>query len=115
LSELMWLDKRDVTGLHELAQACPVDQSRLYRMMVNPDLPGLGFVGFNSSFITTLSAELGAKLAGSLARGHPTRHADARRDAGRDRSESRVETEETPRGGHVPTRRSLRRLSMPLL
>ena len=28
--------------------------------MVNPDLPGLGFVGFNSSFASALSAELGA-------------------------------------------------------
>lgn len=35
-------------------------QYRLYRMMVNPDLPDLGFVGFNSSFATNLSAEIGA-------------------------------------------------------
>ena len=35
-------------------------QYRLYRMMVNPGLPGLGFVGFNSSFASALSAELGA-------------------------------------------------------
>lgn len=33
---------------------------RLYRLIVNPDLPDLGFVGFNSSFVSTLSAELGA-------------------------------------------------------
>jgi dimethylaniline monooxygenase (N-oxide forming) len=38
----------------------PDGQFRLYRMIVNPDLPGTGFVGFNSSFITTLSAELSA-------------------------------------------------------
>jgi dimethylaniline monooxygenase (N-oxide forming) len=38
----------------------PDGQYRLYRMIVNPDLPGLGMVGFNSSFITTLSAELSA-------------------------------------------------------
>lgn len=38
----------------------PDGQYRLYRMMVNPDLPGLGFVGFNSSFASALSAELGA-------------------------------------------------------
>ncbi|CAM9763136.1 unnamed protein product [Ectocarpus sp. 13 AM-2016] len=31
---------------------------RLYRFAVNPDLPELGFVGFNSSFCTVLSAEL---------------------------------------------------------
>ncbi len=38
----------------------PDGQYRLHRMIVNPDLPGLGFVGFNSSFVSTLSAELGA-------------------------------------------------------
>ena len=38
----------------------PDGQYRLHRMMVNPDLPGLGFVGFNSSFASALSAELGA-------------------------------------------------------
>ncbi len=38
----------------------PDGQYRLYRMIVNPDLPDLGFVGFNSSFVSTLSAELGA-------------------------------------------------------
>lgn len=38
----------------------PDGQYRLYRLIVNPDLPGLGFVGFNSSFVSTLSAELGA-------------------------------------------------------
>lgn len=38
----------------------PGGQYRLHRMMVNPDLPGLGFVGFNSSFASALSAELGA-------------------------------------------------------
>ena len=48
-------------------------QYRLHRMILNPDLPGLAFIGFNSSFITPLSAELGAHwyaryLARSLAR-----------------------------------------------
>ncbi len=38
----------------------PDGQYRLYRLMANPDLPGLGFVGFNSSFASALSAELGA-------------------------------------------------------
>ena len=38
----------------------PDGQYRLYRMIVNPDLPDLGFVGFNSSFASALSAELGA-------------------------------------------------------
>eukprot|EP00752_Nemacystus_decipiens_P010419 g9286.t1 len=31
---------------------------RLYRFAVNPDLPDMGFVGFNSSFCSVLSAEL---------------------------------------------------------
>lgn len=33
---------------------------RLYRFILNPDLPNLGFVGFNSSFASTLTAEIGA-------------------------------------------------------
>lgn len=33
-------------------------QYRVYRLSVNPDLPDMGFVGFNSSFCTVLSAEL---------------------------------------------------------
>ncbi len=50
----------------------PDGQYKLFRLIINPDLPGLGFVGFNSSFITTLSAELSAHwlarwFAGALA------------------------------------------------
>ena len=33
---------------------------RLYRIIANPDLPDMGFVGFNSSFCTVLSAEMAA-------------------------------------------------------
>ena len=33
-------------------------QYRVYRLAVNPELPDMGFVGFNSSFCTVLSAEL---------------------------------------------------------
>lgn len=33
-------------------------QYRMYRLAVNPDLPDMGFVGFNSSFCTILSAEM---------------------------------------------------------
>ncbi len=36
----------------------PDGQYRVYRLCVNPDVPDLGFVGFNSSFCTVLSAEL---------------------------------------------------------
>ena len=51
----------------------PDGQYRLHRWAVNPDLPDLGFVGFNSSFASALSAELGAHwlarwLDGELAR-----------------------------------------------
>lgn len=33
-------------------------QYRTYRLSINPDLPDMGFVGFNSSFCTVLSAEM---------------------------------------------------------
>lgn len=33
-------------------------QYRTYRLAVNPDVPDMGFVGFNSSFCTVLSAEM---------------------------------------------------------
>jgi len=36
----------------------PDGQYRVYRLAVNPDLPDMGFVGFNSSFCTILSAEM---------------------------------------------------------
>jgi cation diffusion facilitator CzcD-associated flavoprotein CzcO len=35
-------------------------QYRLYRIIANPDLPDMGFVGFNSSFCTVLCADLAA-------------------------------------------------------
>lgn len=52
-------------------------QYRTYRLAVNPDLPDMGFVGFNSSFCTVLSAEMIANWLvryadGQLAR-QPTR------------------------------------------
>ena len=53
--DLPFLDADARTKLIE-----PDGQYRLHRLMVNPDLPGLGFVGFNSSFASALSAELGA-------------------------------------------------------
>lgn len=36
----------------------PDGQYKTYRLSVNPDLPDMGFVGFNSSFCTVLSAEM---------------------------------------------------------
>ena len=52
-------------------------QYRTYRLAVNPDVPDMGFVGFNSSFCTVLSAEMIANWLvryadGQLAR-QPTR------------------------------------------
>jgi dimethylaniline monooxygenase (N-oxide forming) len=38
----------------------PDGQFRLYRLIANPDLPDLGFVGFNSSFCTVLCADMAA-------------------------------------------------------
>ena len=38
----------------------PDGQYRLYRVIANPDLPDMGFVGFNSSFCTVLCAEIAA-------------------------------------------------------
>lgn len=39
----------------------PDGQYRLYRIIANPDLPDMGFVGFNSSFCTVLCAEMAAE------------------------------------------------------
>ena len=43
---------------HKLVQ--PDGLYRLYRVIANPDLPDMGFVGFNSSFCTVLCAEMAA-------------------------------------------------------
>jgi cation diffusion facilitator CzcD-associated flavoprotein CzcO len=53
--------KLGVPYLPDEAQAKLVEsdgQYRVYRLAVNPDLPDMGFVGFNSSFCTVLSAEM---------------------------------------------------------
>ncbi len=53
-------------GVPFLPEACrdklvdPDGQYRLYRLIANPDLPELGFVGFNSSFCTVLCADMAA-------------------------------------------------------
>lgn len=55
--------KAGVPFLPEAYRAKLVDadgQHRLYRQIANPDLPDLGFVGFNSSFCTVLCADLAA-------------------------------------------------------
>jgi dimethylaniline monooxygenase (N-oxide forming) len=55
--------KLGVPFLPESCQSKLVDadgQYRLYRLIANPDLANMGFVGFNSSFCTVLSADLAA-------------------------------------------------------
>lgn len=39
----------------------PDGQFKLYRLIVNPDVPDLGFVGFNSSFASVLTSEVAAE------------------------------------------------------
>ncbi|WP_108485398.1 flavin-containing monooxygenase [Oceaniglobus ichthyenteri] len=52
-------------------------QYRVYRLAVNPDLPDLGFVGFNSSFCTVLSAEMVANWLVRFADGQLADQPDA--------------------------------------
>ncbi|WP_132249247.1 flavin-containing monooxygenase [Methylobacterium segetis] len=69
-----WRQEIPILDAADRAKLIDTDgQYKLYRMIVNPDLPDLGFVGFNSSFATNLSAELGANwlvrfMDGKLAR-----------------------------------------------
>ncbi|WP_204319829.1 hypothetical protein, partial [Klebsiella pneumoniae] len=50
---------------------------RLYRLIANPDLPDMGFVGFNSSFATVLCAEMGANWLVRYADGQLARQPSA--------------------------------------
>jgi len=45
-------------------------QFRLHRNIVNPRLPALGFVGFNSSLFSTLTSEIAANWLAEYAGGH---------------------------------------------
>lgn len=73
-----WRQEIPILGSSDRAKlVSPDGQYKLYRMIINPDLADLGFVGFNSSFASNLSAELGANwlvryMDGKLAR-QPTR------------------------------------------
>jgi hypothetical protein len=55
----------------------PDGQYRLYRLIANPDLPDMGFVGFNSSFCTVLCAELAANWLVRYADGQLARQPSA--------------------------------------
>ena len=57
-------------------------QYRVYRLAVNPDLPDMGFVGFNSSFCTILSAEMIANWLVRFADGQLT-HQPTRDEMGK--------------------------------
>jgi len=55
----------------------PDGQYRLYRLIANPDLPDLGFVGFNSSFCTVLCADMAANWLVRYADGQLARQPSA--------------------------------------
>jgi dimethylaniline monooxygenase (N-oxide forming) len=55
----------------------PDGQYRLYRLIANPDLPELGFVGFNSSFCTVLCADMAAHWLVRYADGQLSRQPSA--------------------------------------
>lgn len=51
-------------------------QYRLYRLVANPDVPDLGFVGFNSSFATVLTSDIAAQWLVRYADGKLARQPD---------------------------------------
>ncbi|MFB9266859.1 flavin-containing monooxygenase [Bradyrhizobium erythrophlei] len=55
----------------------PDGQYRLYRLIANPDLPDMGFVGFNSSFCTVLCADMAANWLVRYADGQLARQPSA--------------------------------------
>lgn len=55
----------------------PDGQYRLYRVIANPDLPDMGFVGFNSSFCTVLCADIAANWLVRYADGQLARQPSA--------------------------------------
>lgn len=72
--------KLGVPFLSESDRAKLIDadgQYRLYRLIANPDLPDLGFVGFNSSFCTVLCADLAANWLVRYADGQLARQPSA--------------------------------------
>ncbi|MGB6117326.1 MAG: NAD(P)/FAD-dependent oxidoreductase [Mesorhizobium sp.] len=56
----------------------PDGQYRLYRIIANPDIPEMGFVGFNSSFATVLCADLAANWLVRYADGQLAKQPTAR-------------------------------------
>ena len=72
--------KLGVPFLPEAYQAKLVErdgQYRLYRLIANPDLPDMGFVGFNSSFCTVLCADMAANWLVRYADGQLARQPSA--------------------------------------
>lgn len=74
----------------------PDGQYRLYRLIANPDLPDIGFVGFNSTFCSVLSAELAANWLVRYADGQLARK--RRRDAGQHRQDAPLQAQRAPGG-----------------
>ena len=94
--------KLGVPFLSEADRARLVDpdgQYRLYRLIANPDLPDMGFVGFNSSFCTVLCADMAANWLVRYADGQLARQPTA--DAMRHNIEMmlRFKREERPAAG----------------
>jgi dimethylaniline monooxygenase (N-oxide forming) len=68
----------------------PDGQYRVYRLSVNPDLPDMGFVGFNSSFCTILSAEMIANWLVRFADGQLANQPTDQGDAAKHRHDARL-------------------------
>ena len=66
-----------LSGEYQAKLVEPDGQYRLYRLIANPDLPDMGFVGFNSSFCTVLCADLAANWLVRYADGQLARQPSA--------------------------------------
>ena len=76
-------------------------QYRLYRLIANPDLPDLGFVGFNSSFCTVLCADMAAQWLVRYADGQLAQSAERARDARQHRDDAALQARRTAGGGRL--------------
>ncbi len=84
-------------------------QYRLYRLIANPDLPDLGFVGFNSSFCTVLCADMAAHWLVRYADGKLASISRAKADARQHRDDAALQARRAPGRRRLwrPVRRSL--------
>ena len=77
----------------------PDGQYRLHRLIVNPDLPDMGFVGMNSSFASVLSSELAAHWLVRFADGRLARQPSEARMREEIEAHLRWRREERPAAG----------------